>query len=862
MYVSKYFTCAEIDERLKQGYYDDFVSAGFVGSIQEFWDFVLSIKDKPGAEAVQGLIQDLDTKLQGIISQVRNDFEAGDTRLDQKIDQSVTDLEAKLEEQKVTKVSQLENDSNYQTEEQVKAFISALVNGADESLDTLLELAEALGNDPNFAATVTEKLGKLKEAIEQEAARAKEKEAELQEALSTETTKREEGDANVLKLTEAHIDRISASLQQSFDNLDQKITNLSDKFLALQGQFHDLSIEVNTKVEEAKTEAKADNDALKTELQGEISSAVSDLETKISDEENRATGVEADLDKRITELAKTHTDDLTTVTQSIADNKSAIQKEVSDRAAEDQKLDQKISDEAAARLTGDTTLQEKLAKESLDRLEGDTNLQSGLTQEIADRKTADSEIKVLINDEKTARETADADLSRDLDQLSIRHGNELSTLTQKLDAEIARAKTAEESKVEKVEGKGLSTNDFTTALLDKLNGIQDQANYITKVSELLNDSGFQTKVDVEAAIQKIIGAAPDTLDTLQEIAEALGKDPNFSTTILNRLASITTQLNEEIDNRKAADDTLKLELLAEIKKTSDSLGNSYTVLEERLNTYKTLSDSGDKALNDRVDALTTTLDSKVEFFLEKVTELSNKYTEKVTELNNKVNQFTTDILARLSAQDDLINGNAANIQRNLELIQGLTGEITGIKDTANKNLNQLLQAIRDEADVRKTNDDLLTTKVDANTQKLAATAESLEQLEQYIKDNPSTVKGSSTIEATPKENAEGFTDNVLSVIVPDTESILIKSSTGLQTKLGIKKTEVDHGITYHLTGKDGNPIPGVAPIEVPEANPFTEAESHDMYTTIYGEAFDPETADILTGLTGPEASALFNEVYS
>lgn len=862
MYVSKYFTCAEIDERLKQGYYDDFVSAGFVGSIQEFWDFVLSIKDKPGAEAVQGLIQGLDTKLQGIISQVRSDFEAGDLNLDKKIDQSVADLEAKLEKQKVTKVSQLENDSNYQTEEQVKAYISALVNGADESLDTLLELAEALGNDPNFAATVAEKLGKLKEAIDQEVERAKAKEAELQEALATETTKREEGDANVLKLTEAHIDRISTSLQQSFNNLDQKITDLSNKFLALQGQFHDLSTEVNAKVEAAKTEAKSDNDALKTELQGEISSAVAGLETKIGEEVTRATEAETALDKKITDLTKTHTDDLAQVTQSVADNKAAIQKEVSDRTAEDQKLDQKISDEAAARLTGDTNLQEKLAKESLDRLEGDTNLQSGLTQEIADRKTADSDIRVSLNDEKTARETADADLSRDLDQLGIRHDNELSTLTQKLDAEIARAKTAEGGKVDKVEGKGLSTNDFTDALLDKLKGIQDQANYITKVSELLNDSGFQTKAEVEAAIQKIIGSAPETLDTLQEIAEALGKDPNFSTTILNRLASVTTQLNEEIDNRKAADDTLKLELLAEIKKTSDSLGNSYAVLEERLNSYKTLSDNGDKALNDRVDALTATLDSKVEMFLEKVTELSDKYTEKVTELNNKVNQFTTDILARLSAQDDLINGNAANIQRNLELIQGLTGEITGIKDTANKNLNQLLQAIRDEADIRKTNDDLLTTKVDANTQKLADTAQSLEQLEQYIKDNPSTVKGSATIEATPKENAEGFTDNVLSVIVPDSEPILVKGSTGLQTKLGIKKTERDHGITYNLTGKDGNPLPGVDPIDVPEANPFTETESHDLYTSVYGDAFDPEAADFLVGFTGADASALFNEVYS
>ena len=46
MYVSKYYTCEEIDQRLLQGYYDDFVKAGFGGTINEFWAFVLSIKNK------------------------------------------------------------------------------------------------------------------------------------------------------------------------------------------------------------------------------------------------------------------------------------------------------------------------------------------------------------------------------------------------------------------------------------------------------------------------------------------------------------------------------------------------------------------------------------------------------------------------------------------------------------------------------------------------------------------------------------------------------------------------------------------------------------------------------------------------
>lgn len=50
------------------------------------------------------------------------------------------------------------NDASYQTEAQVSAKVSALVNNAPETLDTLNELAAALGNDPNFATTVTNQI--------------------------------------------------------------------------------------------------------------------------------------------------------------------------------------------------------------------------------------------------------------------------------------------------------------------------------------------------------------------------------------------------------------------------------------------------------------------------------------------------------------------------------------------------------------------------------------------------------------------------------------------------------------------------------------------------------------------------------
>lgn len=820
MYVSKHYTCAEIDQRLLQGYYDDAVSAGFVGTLKEFWAFVLSIKDKPGTEEVSGLLESLEQKLKKAIDAVQGNLDTSTQGLNTRIDNEVESLEQKIEAQKVTKVSELENDAKYQTEEQVKAYISALVNGADESLDTLLELAQALGNDPNFAATITQKLGDLKTALQDEVNRAKEKENELKTALETEIAKREEGDAKVLKLVEDHVTRLSQAIQDSFTALDGKLTTIQGQFTDLQNSFHDLSTEVNQKVEDAKEEAKTDNDALKTELTKAITDGDAALDAKITQEVTRATDAEGALDTKITDL-----------TTKVSANEKAIQDEATARQAADTAINKAVTDEANARTTADADLQAKLTQESLDRLQGDTDNATKIVEETAARKEADSALSVELNTEKTERQNADATLRNDLDNLGTKHDNELNTLNQAITQEVSRAKAAEEGKVDKKEGYGLSKNDLTDPLLAKLNGIQDQANYITKVSELINDSGFLNKAEVDAAIQAVIGAAPETLNTLQEIAAALGDDPNFAGTILNRIAAVTTQLNEEIENRKAADDTLKLELLAKIKESADALNSSYAILEERLSTYKSLCDQQNTATNARIDSLETSLNEKVQMFLDKVTEISTTFNEKVNELNAKVNKFTTDMLARITAQDDLIQGNSANIQRNLELIQGLTGQITEIKDNANKNLNQMLEAIRAEADTRKAADDALGSRIDQTQQDLA-------ELEQYVKDNPASVAGSDTIETEKVTKPDGSVQTAIKVKLDPTEEVIGTGTNGLKSSISIKKTETEDAATYQLIGKSGTPVSGSDTIEVPKKmDELSAEEAKSMYADIYGPDF-------------------------
>ena len=103
------------------------------------------------------------------------------------------------------------------------------------------------------------------------------------------------------------------------------------------------------------------------------------------------------------------------------------------------------------------------------------------------------------------------------------------------------------SKVDKIQGKQLSTNDFTNDYknrVDNLTSIVDTK--VDKVSgkELsTNDftNEYKSTVDniensINTAVAALVNSAPETLDTLEELANALGDDPNFATTVLNQLS--------------------------------------------------------------------------------------------------------------------------------------------------------------------------------------------------------------------------------------------------------------------------------------------------------------------------------------
>ena len=82
----------------------------------------------------------------------------------------------------------------------------------------------------------------------------------------------------------------------------------------------------------------------------------------------------------------------------------------------------------------------------------------------------------------------------------------------------------------KIQALDLPSNYLT--YLDRLrDNIQDQID--EKSNKTYLDSLFYNRTDVDDIISNLINSAPEQLDTLNELSQALNNDANFATTIIN-----------------------------------------------------------------------------------------------------------------------------------------------------------------------------------------------------------------------------------------------------------------------------------------------------------------------------------------
>ena len=203
---------------------------------------------------------------------------------------------------------------------------------------------------------------------------------------------------------------------------------------------------------------------------------------------------------------------------------------------------------------------------------------------------SDAEKNIIIGIQKNG---TDLTVNSSTRKINITLPTKISDLTN--DSNFATT-TDLDAKVDKVTGKGLSTNDYTTTEKDKLAAIEDGANKTvvdtalnststnpvqnkvinTKINSMKSDidskvpstrtvngkaltdditlsasdvgalpsttqipsiDGLATETYVDNKVAGIVNSAPATLDTLNELAAALGDDPNFATTVATQIGT-------------------------------------------------------------------------------------------------------------------------------------------------------------------------------------------------------------------------------------------------------------------------------------------------------------------------------------
>lgn len=680
MYTSKYYTVEEIDERLKQGYLNDATEQGFVGTMKEFWALFLSIANKVDKKEGYGLSQeDFTTELKDKLNSLSGEIP--------------------------TKVSQLENDLKFQTKEEVEKYISDLIDGADGALDTLKELADALNNDPNFATNLTNKLIEIRDALTAEVNRAKAAEAALQEGLN-------EVDAKIEK-----------ALQGLTDTLDKTIKDIKDSVKALEQKV------------DKNTEAISN---VKVEVAGQLADFKVEVHKEIDLEKERAITAENALQREIDSLKNGSSNDK-------AELEQKIQQEATERARADEALQQNIDNEAKARELSEEEIK-KAHQKDIERIDGEkVKWDKFPTSELPNRKgivlengdlilgkdlngntlplvqlnhlgvidAGSPKAPYNINTPQGERPTIQEAGQTGEQAYHMAYQEDLANISAEIDekvkAEADARKAADELLVKKEEGKELSSNDFTDELKVKLEGIEEFANRITNVSQLVNDSKFQTEEEVKAAIEGIIGSAPDVLDTLKEIADALGNDPNFATTITKKLAALAEQINQEVEDRTNAVSQVQGDLDTKYQELSSKI----TLQTENLN----------KEISDRKEADTA---MKLE-----ITNLGTSLTALGTELRQIINQNYQTLQQQIRAQDALIQENTQAIQTNLSLIQSLQTKV----DTNVNDVDKLKKDLEKETSERKAADAALQEKINTNADGLANEVSERKAADQVLQQN-------------------------------------------------------------------------------------------------------------------------------
>lgn len=418
-----------------------------------------------------------------------------------------------------------------------KVKVDNIVDATELGKDILLSADTEDVRDILEVQTVAETKTAIDAAVTAEANARTAEDARLQTAINTETAARTAADAALqTKIEEETAARTEAdaTLQTSIDNeakareaavtaeADAR-TKADDKLTA------DLAAEVANRTKAVADEQKAREIADQTEAatrEKQDAAITAAINTEILDRKNADAALQTTIDNEA-KTRKAADDKLTAdLAKEVSDRTDAVRTEEEARTAADAKLTSDLAAEVtarteadaaetAARTAADKTLTDNLAKEVSDR-------EAAVSQEATARTDGDARLQTAINTEKADRIAA-------VKTVSDAVAKETEDRTNAVTAENTARVEADRTLQNNIDAEKAARTEADTTLQNNIDLKADKTALPTKVSELQNDSDFQSGAQVDAKIAEATTTVYNykgAVDTPDDLPAGSKQNPN------------------------------------------------------------------------------------------------------------------------------------------------------------------------------------------------------------------------------------------------------------------------------------------------------------------------------------------------